>query len=240
VVSDKNEGTKVLALETSGKRGSVAIVEAGMSPPRVCGYRAHEVHNEHAERMLGLVDLTLADSGVSKTEIDRIAVGVGPGSFTGVRVAVALAQGLMMGLGVVGVGVGSLRAIAQGLPTSDSRIRVVVRDARRDEFFVAVYRPNGEELLVPHAIAQTGASSYILRAMDEQQVERADWVLVGTRLSGMEYEESEETREPDARPVGRLGLILDPKLDPVVPHYVRGPNLVKPDLPVSPLTKPRV
>ena len=85
---------RVLGIETSSRRGTVALVEDG----QVVASLGHDVPNGHAERMLGLVDQALAEAGWAKASLDRIAVGVGPGSFTGIRVGIALAQGLALGL----------------------------------------------------------------------------------------------------------------------------------------------
>lgn len=229
---------KILALETSSKRGSVALFE-GISKADVVlrAYAEYDAFNEHAERLLGMLDVAFEQAGFSKHDVDRVAVGVGPGSFTGVRVALAVAQGLMLGLGVQGVGVGSLRVLAAGLPPDDQRIRVVVRDARRDEYFVAVYSPDGDELVAPYTIEQKGASEYLLSIYDSQFL--SGFVVVGSLLDGVPCSDAEQTREPDARAVGRLAFGLDPKVDLVEPHYVRGPNVVRPNLPLSPLSLAR-
>jgi len=226
---------KILALDTSSRRGSVALL-CGSAPAdvQVCAYQRHDVENEHAERMLSLLDRALSDAAWSKTDIDKIVVGVGPGSFTGVRIGIAVAQGLMLGLGVPGVGVGSMAALAAGWPASDARARVVVRHARRGEYFVSVHSASGDELCAPHAIAQLGAEEYV-RALLEKNSSWGPWVVVGTQLPELPCVWSDETQEPDARPLGRLGMSLAPEAHPVEPHYVRGPNLVRPNLPPSPL-----
>jgi tRNA threonylcarbamoyladenosine biosynthesis protein TsaB len=200
----------------------------------IIGARTHNEPNQHAERLLGLVEEALKEAGVDKRAIDRIAVGVGPGSFTGVRVGLSIAQGLMLGLGVAGVGVGSLRALAAGLPASDRRLRVVVRDARREEYFVAAYDADGRETVAPHTIPQAGAEGVL-----GQRFSAEDYVILGTELSGLPCAETELTAEPDARGVATLALGLLPEEAPVTPHYVRGPNVVRPKLPPSPLEKPR-
>lgn len=225
---------KILALDTSSQRGSVAIFEGNTSfDARLKGYASYEAYNEHAERLLGLLDLVYEQAGMGKNEVDRVAVGVGPGSFTGVRVALAVAQGLMVGLGVEGVGIGSLRVIAAGLGSEDHRTRLVVRDARRDEYFVAAYSAAGEELVAPYTIQQKGASDYLLSKYENTFSN--GYVVVGTALNGLPCAETEQTREPDARAAGLLAFGLDPEVDVVQPHYVRGPNVVRPDLPPSPL-----
>lgn len=227
---------RALALETSSLRGSVALVEGtSFEDARVCGFASHAEPNRHAEHIWGLVDEAFAQAGWSKGQIERICVGVGPGAFTGIRVGLSLAQGLMLGLSVDGVGVGSLRALSVGLPPSDPRLRVILRDARRDEFFLAAYDARGEERVAPLAIPQAGAADAVRERFHTQ-----DYVVLGTELDGLPCVVGDGTTEPDARGVGRLGLSLDPDSAPVSPDYVRGPNVVKPKLPVSPLAGPRI
>ncbi len=227
---------RILALETSSLRGSVALVEgASFEKSEVRGFACHAEPNRHAERIWGLVDEAFAQAGWTKDQIERVAVGVGPGAFTGIRVGLSLAQGLMLGLGVDGVGVGSLRALSVGLSAEDARLRVILRDARREEFFLAAYDAAGREVVAPHAIPQAGAAD-IVRAQFVGQ----EYVVLGTEIDGLPCLVGEATTEPDARGVGRLGVGLDPRVDLVEPHYVRGPNVVKPNLPVSPLSGPRV
>src|SRR5688572_6886733 len=111
---------RVLAIETSGPRGSVALLE----DERLIIELEHDQPNAHAERILPLVERALASAGFDRTSLDRLAVGVGPGSFTGLRVGIALAEGLALGLGIPIVGVPSLRAMAAAAPAADGRIRV--------------------------------------------------------------------------------------------------------------------
>src|SRR5258706_8847589 len=87
---------RLLGIETSSRRGSVALVEND----RVVARAAHEKLNAHAEELARLLDEVIADSGWSRRSFDRVAVGMGPGSFTGVRVGVAFAEGIAVGLGI--------------------------------------------------------------------------------------------------------------------------------------------
>src|SRR5688572_26659375 len=99
---------RVLGIETSSTRGSLAVLEG----TELRAVRVHEEPHRHAELTLSLIGEVLAEAGIDKRELSRIAVGVGPGSFTGVRVALALGQGIAHGLGIPLVGVGSLAAMA--------------------------------------------------------------------------------------------------------------------------------
>ncbi|MEB2323652.1 MAG: tRNA (adenosine(37)-N6)-threonylcarbamoyltransferase complex dimerization subunit type 1 TsaB, partial [Sorangiineae bacterium] len=123
---------RVLGIETSAAaRGTVALAEGGVRLAEA----SHEVRSAHAELMLPLIARLLAEAGWARGSLDRLAVGVGPGSFTGVRVGIALAQGIALGLGVPVVGVPSLAAMARAAPPHVSGLRVPLLDARRGEVF---------------------------------------------------------------------------------------------------------
>jgi tRNA threonylcarbamoyladenosine biosynthesis protein TsaB len=105
----------------------------------------------HATRLLALVAEAMESAGAGWEDIERIAVGVGPGGFTGLRHGVATARALAQARGLPLAGVSSLRALA--LDHDDGRRPVLaVIDARRGEVFAAAWR-GGAELLGPLAIA---------------------------------------------------------------------------------------
>jgi tRNA threonylcarbamoyladenosine biosynthesis protein TsaB len=103
----------------------------------------------HATRVLGLVDAVLAAAGLEPGHVDRVAVGVGPGSFTGLRIGVATARALAQGWDVELVAVSTLRALA-GAAEHEGPVVAVV-DARRGEVFAAGWR-GGEEVIAPAAL----------------------------------------------------------------------------------------
>ena len=102
-------------------------------------------HPGHATRLLAFADELLASAAVGWAGVDRIAVGTGPGRFTGLRVGVATARGLAQSLGTELVGVSSLRALAHaGAVAHPDRPLLAVIDARRGEVFAAAYAPGGD------------------------------------------------------------------------------------------------
>jgi tRNA threonylcarbamoyladenosine biosynthesis protein TsaB len=221
---------RVLGIETSSVRGSVALVDGD----RVVTHAFQDEPNRHGERLLPLVDGLLAEVGWKRGSIERVGVGIGPGNFTGLRVGIALATGLSLGLGAPAVGVGSLRAIAGGLGAEDQRLRVVVRDARRGDYFIAAYTADGVEVLAPVAIPQPTLKENLQRLLPS-----TPWVIVGTPFADLPCAETDLTLEPDARVVALAAQHLDPAAHPALPEYVRGPDVIRPNLPISPLTQPR-
>jgi tRNA threonylcarbamoyl adenosine modification protein YeaZ len=120
----------ILAFDTATDRATSALVSDG----EVLGERV-----SRASTLLEDVDALLRQAGARATDVDALAVGTGPGSFTGTRIGLATARGLALALGVPAAGVSTLDALAAGAPGATPVI-----DARRREIFIA-----GPRVLVP-------------------------------------------------------------------------------------------
>jgi tRNA threonylcarbamoyladenosine biosynthesis protein TsaB len=145
------------------------------------------VHPGHATRLLEMADELLGKAGIRWRAIDRIAVGVGPGTFTGLRVGIATARGLAQSLGVELVGVSSLRALAEPAlhcePTSAGGVLAVL-DARRGEAFLAAYGltegGSSEELVAPRALAPEELGGIVEQAFVRRgEGQRGRWLAIG-------------------------------------------------------------
>lgn len=117
----------ILAFDTSAAHCAAAV----LCGDHIAAHRHEPMEKGQAERLLPLVDELLAEAGLTFTDLDSIAVGTGPGNFTGVRIAVAAARGLALSLGIPAIGVTRLEAMAHGLP----RPLWVVEDAKRGEVY---------------------------------------------------------------------------------------------------------
>ncbi len=219
---------RLLALDTSTPIGSVALLENGEIASR-CTDRP----NAHAETLLGLIDQLFVTTGWQAAEVDRVVVGVGPGSFTGVRVGVALATGIARGLNVPLFGIGSLAAMAFGVPSDISANRITVVDARRGELFIAEYSADGSECSPPRLASP--------EQVTEELRERNDAQIVGpiTESLGFSPYRSKYADGPSAHGVGLLGARLAPPGGPVEPAYARDADAILPNLPPSPLARDR-
>ncbi len=131
---------KLLAFDSS----TLALSVACCAGDRIAA-RAEHVGQGHSERLLPLVDEVLREAGVALADLDAIAFGAGPGSFTGVRIACGVAQGLALGAGVPLVPVPTLAALAQTAFERHGARRVIAcLDARMREVYVAAYERDGE------------------------------------------------------------------------------------------------
>ncbi len=225
------DAVRTLGLETSTRRGSVALLEDG----RVVGCLEHEQPNSHAELLLPLVERALAAAGWPKSSLDRLGVGVGPGSFTGLRVGIALAEGLSVGLDRPLIGVGSLLTMAHGaLVERPAGPCCALLDARRDELFAAIYRVESDgtrELHAPVALPAQHLPNF-LRDFGVATVVGE----VARELSlGSSYLAGPLLDLPHARWVASLAETLEESAFPPEPQYVRGIGATLPNLPPSPL-----
>lgn len=126
---------KVLAMDTSTLTGSVALVEDEVVLGEVLSF----VRANHSEALLPLVDDVLLRAHCTLDAVDMLAVGIGPGSFTGVRIGVSLAKGLRLATGKRLAGVSSLEAVMAAAPGVEGLL-VALLDARRGEVFAQVSR----------------------------------------------------------------------------------------------------
>jgi tRNA threonylcarbamoyladenosine biosynthesis protein TsaB len=149
---------KLLAFETATEACSVAVYVDGVVRER------HAIApRQHATLALPWADALLADAGVARSQLDAIAVGIGPGAFTGVRLAVALAQGIALGLDRPVVPVSTLAVLAlSGKPAMAKGELVAAIDARMGEVYLGRFdidtdglvAARGREVLVaPDAVA---------------------------------------------------------------------------------------
>lgn len=121
----------ILALETSTEYCSIALWQDGV----ITG-KSELVGQKHSERLIAMLDSVLHEAGVTLKQLDGIAFGEGPGSFTGVRIACGVTQGLALGANLPVIGVGTLLALAQ--ETGQDKV-IAALDARMAEVYFAVY-----------------------------------------------------------------------------------------------------
>ena len=130
----------ILALETATDPGSIALSIDGQIIARSC-----PAERSNSETLLPLAEQVLAEHGRSFADVDALAFGSGPGSFTGLRVACGVAQGLAVARDLPLLGIGTLAAMAAMVATSAGERVIVALDARMGEVYFA-YFENGEQV----------------------------------------------------------------------------------------------
>ena len=148
----------LLALDTSTFIGTVAVVRGG----ELLAEWSASVRATHGETLLPHVARVVELSGIELSAVDAFAVGIGPGSFTGVRIGLATAKGLALAQQKPIVGVSSLRILARGSALPGGLIAPML-DAHKGEVYAALYEQDREgalhELVAPfHALPEVAAS----------------------------------------------------------------------------------
>jgi tRNA threonylcarbamoyladenosine biosynthesis protein TsaB len=177
----------VLGLDTATASSAVALRLADGRVSELRDDPPAGAHPGHATRLLEMARELLDRAGLGWDAVGRIAVGVGPGTFTGLRVGIATARGLAQSLGVELVGVSSLQALAVPALESEREVQAVlsVIDARRGEAFVAAYARGAEaddvpiELVTAAALAPELLAEVIAGAREQLAGPAADWLAVG-------------------------------------------------------------
>jgi tRNA threonylcarbamoyladenosine biosynthesis protein TsaB len=139
---------QILALETSGREGSVALLDRSGGAVTPLVQRALPDGQRSAKSLLPCVAAALREVAWRPADLDLIAVTTGPGSFTGLRIGVVAAKTLAYATGAKLVGVHTLTTIAAGVPCDAPRLWVLL-DAQRQEFFAACFdmrRPLAKQL----------------------------------------------------------------------------------------------
>lgn len=171
-IADPVLNLKLLAFETATEACSVALWVDGDVRERF-----EIAPRRHAELALPWAEALLAEAGVAKTQLDAIAVGRGPGAFTGVRLAIAIAQGIALALDKPVVPVSTLAALA--MRGEGDRILAAI-DARMGEVYAAAFRRAGEDM-APLSPETVGAPEQV-RLPDTD----TEWEGVGTGFAAAE------------------------------------------------------
>lgn len=203
----------ILALDTSLNACSVALVEAGQVRASVI----QPMQRGHQEQLAPMVASVLDEAGIRPTALDRIAVTLGPGSFTGLRVGLSYAKGFALGLGVPLVGFNTLACLTAMLDAKGAVLAVI--DARREQLYAQLFegqRPVAD----PFALSLGDLAA--LTALPEVDA------VVGPGADRL------QARFPDARietpelldPVAlaRLAALANPELARPDPVYIREPD----------------
>lgn len=189
---------RLLALETSTLAGGVALLD----DERVVGEYLLDVRVTHSERLMPAIDRLLRDAGWTVANLDGLAVAVGPGSFTGLRIGLSTAKGLAWARGIPAAPVPTLDALSASLPFCALPVCPVL-DARKGEVYCSRYRWDGAGMRREWDYLAIPPGSLADR-LDEPTVLLGDGA--GSVLSRHARVAPAHRRMPSAAAVGVLGL----------------------------------
>ncbi|HVL96398.1 MAG TPA: tRNA (adenosine(37)-N6)-threonylcarbamoyltransferase complex dimerization subunit type 1 TsaB [Solirubrobacteraceae bacterium] len=185
----------------------------------------------HAARLLELLEAALAAAGADWEQVERIAVGAGPGGFTGLRIGIATARALGQARGIPLVAVGTLHALAEAAPAHHGPLLAVL-DARRGEAFAAAFAPDGAVLHEPAALRPEALGALAAglggapAAVGDGAVRfRAELEAAGARVPADAAPEHRVSAAAICR-LGAAGRTAD--RDSLLPDYRREPDATAP------------
>jgi tRNA threonylcarbamoyladenosine biosynthesis protein TsaB len=217
----------LLGLDTATTATVAGVLRADGSVVEVRDDPEPGVRPGHANRLLASAEEALERAGVGWEEVERLAVGVGPGSFTGLRIGIATARALAQARALPLVGVSSLEALARG--AGEPPLVLAVLDARRGEAFAAAWR-GGAPVLAAAALSPEALAERV-RALPAPPLAVGDGAV---RFRGP-LEAAGALVPPDqdgvhrlrAEHVCRLGAAGKPTdRDALLPDYLREPDAV--------------
>lgn len=202
----------VLAMDTAGPDCSAAVYDT--TAERILAEVTEDIGIGHAERLMAIVDQAVSNAGIELGAVDRIAVTIGPGSFTGIRVGVAAARGFALSLGIPAIGVTTLEVLAQ-TAAQDCPV-IAAMDAKRGETYFQLFgstgAANGEPQLLSLADAIARAAGF-------------EGAITGSAAPLLRGEEQAGARDRfPISVVARLGGAADLGKGSPRPLYLRGPD----------------
>ena len=216
----------ILGLDTATPATVVAVLPDDGEPVELRHEPGAGERPGHATQLLPLARRALEAVGATFADVRRIGVGVGPGTFTGLRIGVATARALAQATGAELAPVSTLAALAHA--ADDERAVLAVLDARRGEAFAAAYR-GGEQLVAPAAVAPEELADLADPAL-------APWLAVGDGAVRFRDRLEPAAEVPaDSSALHRVSALAVCRLaetartvdrDALLPEYVRAPDAV--------------
>jgi tRNA threonylcarbamoyladenosine biosynthesis protein TsaB len=217
---------KILGIDTALGACSAAV----LAGDRVLAHAHEEMVRGHAEALAPMVERVMRETGLGFSELERLAVTTGPGTFTGQRVGLAFVRALAVALQRPAVGITTLDAMAaESLARQNGAWAAVVLDAKRDEIYLGARLNSGASACPPSLLtvekavetivmlaASVGAAPLLVGSA-------AEAILAGLAQHGVAARVS-DVRQPDAIFVARLGAIAAHPQEPPRPLYLRAPD----------------
>ncbi|MGB8401194.1 tRNA (adenosine(37)-N6)-threonylcarbamoyltransferase complex dimerization subunit type 1 TsaB [Bradyrhizobium sp.] len=213
----------ILAIDTALDACSAAVLD--IDAGRTIAQESRAMNRGHAEALMPLIARVMAASGAAFTELDRIAVTTGPGSFTGLRVGLSAARGIALAAGKPVVGLTTLTAYAAPIVAGNSEHPIISAiDARHDHVYFQVIRGDGSPLIRPKLapIAEALAAAhfgppYLVGNAAKILADR--WPAQAPPLIAIDAQPA-----PDIAWVAWVGAAVSPDTAPARPFYLRAPD----------------
>jgi tRNA threonylcarbamoyl adenosine modification protein YeaZ len=212
----------ILAIDTALAACSVAVLDTGRGA--VVARESEPMQRGQAEVLMPMVARVMQAAGIAFAALDRIAVTVGPGSFTGLRVGISAARGIALAAAKPAVGLSTLAAFAAPHIAADDTSSVVAAiDARHSQVYLQVFGPNGRTVISPR-IATLREAAQACAGATRLTGTGAAMLAAAWPANEPPPAEIDAREAPDIDWVARLGAAAPDTLGPPRPLYLRAPD----------------
>lgn len=210
----------ILALDTALEACSVALHDT--AGDATLAYASEAMTRGHAEALVPMVERIMRESGRNFNEIDRFAVTVGPGSFTGLRVGLSAARGFGLATGRPVVGISTLATLAAPLLAEDDGVPVVAAiDARHENLYIQMLGPAGRVMIPPRQLPLKEAVRAIANGLVRLVGSGAPLLASAWPASAPAPLGITAASTPDPVWLARLAAVVDPAKSEPRPLYLR-------------------
>ena len=214
---------RVLAIDTALEACSVALLDTGQ--PERSVHESQAMVRGHAEALMPMIARVFERAALDADRLDRIAVTVGPGSFTGLRVGIAAARGIALAAGKPAIGLTTLAAYAAPLIAANDAVPVVTAiDARHDHVYLQVFGAGGLTLVKPAVLHVADAARASLGGPPRLIGTGAEMLARAWPAGERPPVLVDNKRAPDIGWVARLGAAAPETGTPPKPLYLRAPD----------------
>jgi tRNA threonylcarbamoyladenosine biosynthesis protein TsaB len=215
--------TRVLAIDTALGACSVCVYDGADGRP--LSVEAEEMSTGHAEALMPMIARVMERVDGGFASLSRVAVSIGPGSFTGLRIGISAARGIGLAAGIPVVGVSTLSAYAAPLiNAAEAGVIAAAVDARHGAVFFQCFTTSGRTIVLPRVLALKEAARAIGAGPVKIAGSGAEALAIECMTLGLKTSIADLRPAPDISAIARLGLIADPKTAPPRPLYLRPPS----------------
>jgi len=212
---------RILAIDTALNSCSAGVLDSGSS--EILARESLEMTRGHAEALLPLIDRVMSKIEGGFESLDRVAVTVGPGSYTGLRVGISAARAIGFAANLPVVGVTTLSALLAPLMSAEARGLIAAAiDAKHGQVYFQAVSGTGRGVVAPCLISVRDAVRQIGAGPAALVGSGAPMIAAGATSQGIEINAVESPSAPDIGWVAQLGAIADPSQALPKPLYLRG------------------
>jgi tRNA threonylcarbamoyladenosine biosynthesis protein TsaB len=214
---------RVLAIDTALEGCSAAVLDTGGGG--ILASETLRMTRGHAEAVMPLIARVMDRAAIEFSELDRIAVTTGPGSFTGLRVGISAARGIALAAGKPAIGLSTLAGFAAPYIAEDDSTNVVAAiDARHDLVYLQVFGTNGRTLVAPRIATLRDAVRAAMTGPARIIGSGADLVATAWPRDAASPLLVDQRGAPNIDWIARLGAAATDGYGPPKPLYLRAPD----------------